>query len=81
MANTEKEPIYIPRSEYARIVHYADSSLDIIDDRAELNQARKAASDKRVSTWTNTLEASVRFAQITSRNISHHHPHLSRTHK
>ena len=74
MAHTE--PIYIPRSEFARIFRHANSSLDILDDRAELNQARKAVSDKRVSTWTNTLEASVRFAQTKytfindSRNVS-----------
>jgi len=56
------------RSEYARIVQHANSSLDILDDRAALNQARKQASDKRVSTWTNTLEAS-RKAKFEARRI------------
>ena len=59
-------PLYIDRREFARIVHHANSSLDGFDDRAALNAARKQASDKRVSTWTNTLEASVRKLLLES---------------
>lgn len=61
-------PLYIDRREFARIVHHANSSLDGFDDRAALNQRRKQASDKRVSTWTNTLEAS-RKAKFEARRI------------
>jgi len=60
--------MYLARSEFARIVHNANSSLDGFDDRAELNKARKDASDNRVSTWTNTLEAS-RKAKFEARRI------------
>jgi len=61
-------PLYIDRREFARIVHHANSNLDGFDDRAALNQRRKQASDKRVSTWTNTLEAS-RKAKFEARRI------------
>lgn len=61
-------PLYIDRREFARIVHHANSSLDGFDDRAALNQRRKQDSDKRVSTWTNTLEAS-RKAKFEARRI------------
>lgn len=61
-------PLYIDRREFARIVHHANSSLDGFDDRAALNQRHKQDSDKRVSTWTNTLEAS-RKAKFEARRI------------
>jgi len=60
--------MYLARHEYDRIVHNANSGLDFIDDRAALNAARMQASDKRVSTWTNTLEAS-RKAKFEARRI------------